>query len=100
MNTPNYHSLSSALPQNSASCSQSVRSQCRRIYGTKTPNRASCSDCDKCSQCGGLGFLKIFLGNTAFVKDIEFKCKNFCKGGASRCKSDCLGNIDKCINCV
>merc|ERR1712088_713349 len=78
-----------ALPQNSASCTQSVRSQCRKIYGTKTPNRASCSDCDKCDQCGGLGILKVFLGSTAFVKDIEFKCNNFCKGGAS-----------KCINCV
>ena len=88
----------SALPQQSRSCRSENKQKCFDLFKGKKPTKSECNGCEQCTKCGGVGFLKTFLGSTKFVKDIETKC-SYCDGGVLACKQNCIANIDNCLAC-
>ena len=90
----------SALPQrrNVSVCKSQNKQKCSDLFKGKKPTKSECNGCEQCTKCGGVGFLKVFLGATQFVKDIETKC-NYCDGGVLACKQNCISNIDDCLAC-
>ena len=88
----------SALPQQSRSCRSENRQKCFDLFKGKKPSKSECNGCEQCTKCGGVGFLKTFLGSTKFVKDIVNKC-SYCDGGVLACKQNCIANIDNCLAC-
>merc|ERR1712018_98540 len=92
--------LANALPQRSnvSVCKSENKQKCSDLFKGKKPTKSECNGCEQCTKCGGVGFLKTFLGSTKFVKDIETKC-SYCDGGVLACKQNCIANIDNCLAC-